>query len=291
MQDNFKASLAAVLKIEGGYVNDPHDPGGATNYGITHITYDKWRLSKGLAVRPVQFITADEVATIYKTEYWDIEECDKLPYGLDYAVVDWAVNSGVVKADTAIDRIMELNPNVSTDDLINIYTAERLVFLQKLSNWKYYNKSWSKRVALVKALALKMVKDNATKVKTEVIKDKPTIEVIKMNGTKTYILSAILAAIAGTLTGVGMLDPKTGVGAILVSAIIFALRHGMSTGVATIIETVTGLIQQAISTTMPTEAAIAGAVKSAVAEALAEEAALQATKAAQVVAAAALVPK
>jgi lysozyme family protein len=273
MQDNFKPSLAAVLKSEGGYSNNIHDPGHATNKGITQATYNEWLAKLGRPKRSVALITDAEVEAIYKANYWDAEECDKLPYGLDYAVFDWAVNSGTVRADTAIDKVKELNPSASVESLINLYMAERLTFLQKLSNWKYFGKGWANRVASVKALALKMAKNNATKATTELVKDKPKIEVPTMNGSKTYILSAILAAIATTLTAVGSLDPKTGVGAVLVSAILFALRHGMSTSVAYIIQTLSGILQQALISSAPDEAKIAGFVKAAVAEALAEQAA------------------
>ncbi|MBF0568223.1 MAG: hypothetical protein HQK95_05085 [Nitrospirae bacterium] len=36
MVDNFGKSIAFVLNAEGGYVNNPDDPGGETNYGISN---------------------------------------------------------------------------------------------------------------------------------------------------------------------------------------------------------------------------------------------------------------
>jgi len=50
---NFATCLGKVLKHEGGYVNHPKDPGGATNKGVIQRTYDTWRKSMGLAPRSV----------------------------------------------------------------------------------------------------------------------------------------------------------------------------------------------------------------------------------------------
>ena len=98
-----------------------------------------------------------------------------------------------------------------------------------------------------------------------------------MNGMKTYILTSILATISGTLASTGNLDPKTGLGGILVAGCLFALRHGLTTSVASIIAALAGVVQNAISSSMPTEAGIAGLVKQAVTEALAEQAAAATT--------------
>ena len=96
-----------------------------------------------------------------------------------------------------------------------------------------------------------------------------------MNGMKTYIITTIMATLAAALGSVGTIDVKTGIGGVLVSLAVFALRHGMATSVATVIATISGVIQQALSTFLPNEAAIAGIVKAAVTEALAEQAAAQ----------------
>jgi len=70
MQANFKSSLAAVLVHEGGYVNDPRDPGGATNKGITHRTYAAYLARNKMQLIDVKHITDAEVASIYRNQYW-----------------------------------------------------------------------------------------------------------------------------------------------------------------------------------------------------------------------------
>ena len=94
MKENFSASLAHVLRHEGGYTNHPKDPGGATNKGVIQRVYDPYRRKKGLTPRSVKFITDDEVADIYRSLYWDKVSGDDLPHGIDYCVFDAAVNSG-----------------------------------------------------------------------------------------------------------------------------------------------------------------------------------------------------
>jgi lysozyme family protein len=71
VRDNFAASLAAVLVHEGGYVNDPRDPGGATNKGVTQAVYDDWRRIRSLPRRTVEAINAYEVGAIYRKLYWN----------------------------------------------------------------------------------------------------------------------------------------------------------------------------------------------------------------------------
>lgn len=94
MRANFDASLAAVLQHEGGWSNDPHDPGGATNRGVTQGTYDLWRVDHQLPKRSVKHITPAEVMAVYKKRYWDAVRGDEMPSGVDYCLFDFAVNSG-----------------------------------------------------------------------------------------------------------------------------------------------------------------------------------------------------
>lgn len=67
MKDNFPACLAAVLRYEGGYVDNPNDPGGATLNGVTQASYDQWRRSRGLPIMPVRQMEPAERDLIYKT--------------------------------------------------------------------------------------------------------------------------------------------------------------------------------------------------------------------------------
>ena len=96
----FEQALKFVLEREGGYVNNPNDPGGATNKGITQGTYNTWLKSKGQAAKSVKLITDAEVKEIYYKNYWLAAKCDKMT-SKKFAVAcfDTAVNCGVGKVN------------------------------------------------------------------------------------------------------------------------------------------------------------------------------------------------
>ena len=93
MNRNFERALSLVLEHEGGYVDHPRDPGGATNLGITLDTLSSW-LGRVATKADVLALKVSDVGPIYRRRYWDTIEGDELPDGLDYAVFDFAVNSG-----------------------------------------------------------------------------------------------------------------------------------------------------------------------------------------------------
>ena len=94
----FLAALPFILRWEGGYVNHPADPGGATNRGVTQAVYDTWRRGKGLDARDVRQLEDGELHAIYENGYWTPPRCDKLQNPLDLAQFDTAVNMGVGRA-------------------------------------------------------------------------------------------------------------------------------------------------------------------------------------------------
>ena len=85
MKDNFEESLAHVLKSEGGYVDHPKDPGGATNLGTTKKVWEEW-VGHEVTKDDIKALTVADVAPLYKARYWDKCRCDDLPHGVDFAV-------------------------------------------------------------------------------------------------------------------------------------------------------------------------------------------------------------
>lgn len=170
MKSSYPLSIKLVLKHEGGYVNHPSDPGGATNKGITQATYNSWRKAHGQSVRSVKLIEQSEVEAIYKKNYWDKVRGDDLPVGIDYAVFDFAVNSGPARAAKFIQRLA----GVPADGIIGPATVaaatskqfglvdklcnERMRFLQTLPTWRVFGKGWSNRVTEVRTVAKSMRK-------------------------------------------------------------------------------------------------------------------------------------
>lgn len=81
-----QANIAAVLEREGGYVNDPADRGGETNYGIS---------TKSHPGVDIKNLTPAAAAELYKTKYWDAIGADNLPPDLQSQAFDASVNQGV----------------------------------------------------------------------------------------------------------------------------------------------------------------------------------------------------
>jgi lysozyme family protein len=95
---SFDDSLPFVLRWEGGYINHPADPGGATNKGVTQKVYDAWRIGQGRPAQDVRQITDAEVHAIYEGGYWRPPRCDALLRKLDLVHFDTAVNMGPGRA-------------------------------------------------------------------------------------------------------------------------------------------------------------------------------------------------
>lgn len=178
MQTNFTASLVQVLKYEGGWSDNAADPGGATMKGITIAVFTDYRKRHGVSAPThddLRNISDADVHAIYKQNYWDRCSCDDLPYGLDFAVFDYAVNSGPKRA---VEDLQHILPNVTIDGvigkretlpalqkyteqhgivtLLSNYIARRLQFLRGLSTWATFGGGWTNRVASVGNLAAAM---------------------------------------------------------------------------------------------------------------------------------------
>jgi lysozyme family protein len=95
---SFTNALPFVLRWEGGFVDHPADPGGATNRGVTQKVYDVWRAKNGQAQRSVRELLDAEMAAIYEQNYWHAARCGEVQDKLDLAVFDTAVNMGVGRA-------------------------------------------------------------------------------------------------------------------------------------------------------------------------------------------------
>lgn len=96
---DFTKALEIVLKHEGGYVWDPDDAGGETNKGISKRAYPHLDIKN---------ITDEQVAHIYKTDYWDRCKCDNLPSYLRLFVFDTAVNMGTGRAKKMLQKAVDV---------------------------------------------------------------------------------------------------------------------------------------------------------------------------------------
>ena len=163
MKQNEQRVLGWIALSEGGYVNHPDDPGGATDRGITQKVYSAYLKERGMPDKPVRGISKQVAEDIIVLQYFTPVRFNSLPSGLDYAVVDYAVNSGVSKAVKDLQRTLGVTPvdgivgavtlsamaNMSQQevvDTIEAYCVRRMAFLRTLRTWKTFRNGWTTRV-------------------------------------------------------------------------------------------------------------------------------------------------
>jgi lysozyme family protein len=165
--------LDRVLAHEGGYTNDPRDPGGPTNFGITIYDYRKY-VKPAATAADVQRMSLAEARSIYRSKYWDALCCDDLPAGVDYTVFDYGVNSGIGRAGKVVRRVLDIsdadwrvNAHViaalkksEPSKVIVAINDERLQFLKSLRTWSAFGVGWGRRVAEVKAFSLELASNH-----------------------------------------------------------------------------------------------------------------------------------
>ena len=116
-------ALKFTLPHEGGYSNNPADPGGATNFGITQHTLDAYRDSLKQPHQDVQLITDAEVQNIYREMYWVPSHCNDMPNALACAVFDTSVNCGV----NASIKMLQRAVGVDDDGVFGPHTKEEVL--------------------------------------------------------------------------------------------------------------------------------------------------------------------
>lgn len=171
MTDNFDNCLKHLLAHEGNFVNHPSDPGGMTNLGVTARVWEEW-VGHPVDEKQMRALTPELVAPLYRKKYWDACRANDLISGVDYCVFDVAVNSGAGRAVKFLQSCVGATPDggfgpatlaavkeaeKDPAQLIELYCAKRLEFLQSLYTFQTFGKGWSKRVAEVKETALKML--------------------------------------------------------------------------------------------------------------------------------------
>jgi lysozyme family protein len=168
MDRNFARSLVLVLKSEGGWSDNPADPGGATMKGVTLATFRAYIKPGGTKV-DLRAITDEQLSACYRRQYWDAVAGDQLPDGVDYAVFDFAVNSGPGRAAKYLQRVVGTTPDgtigpatiaaassLPAGAVLDRLCDLRLEFLKSLGTWATFGKGWASRVASVRKDALLM---------------------------------------------------------------------------------------------------------------------------------------
>lgn len=147
----FDQAFDTTVGHEGGYVNDQRDPGGETKYGISKRAYPSL---------DIKSLTLADAKAIYKRDYWDRAQCDKLPPGLAFDVFDAAVNSGPGQAIRWLQRAVGVADDgvvgpltlaavkrLEPEALQARYNGQRLDFMTRLSTWEVFSRGWARRIA------------------------------------------------------------------------------------------------------------------------------------------------
>lgn len=168
MEQNYPRVLANTLNEEGGWTNDPRDPGGPTMYGIIQREYTKYRLKKGLDDQSVRHISQQELQEIYRSNYWSPVAGQAWPKGPDQIVFDIAVNSGIGRANhimayalssTSLDYAQLAMRALAFTDKIGIVKracAKRASFYRGLQTFGVFGRGWLARNARMEAIGVRM---------------------------------------------------------------------------------------------------------------------------------------
>lgn len=158
----FEAAFAAVIGNEGGYVNDPRDPGGATKYGISQRSYPR---------ETIATLTLERAQSIYYADYWTPLRCDDMPPPLALLVFDAGVNCGVKRAARWVQAAVGVRQDGEIGDVTvraiaahhgkgalvaAELMAQRTVYMAALSSWPTYGLGWSRRLAALPWTAIGM---------------------------------------------------------------------------------------------------------------------------------------
>jgi lysozyme family protein len=152
----FDEAIERVLAAEGGYTNDPGDPGGETQWGISKRSYPDVNI---LA------LTREEAKNIYKRDFWEPVAAFFDASGFDasamvFQMLDAAVNHGMDNAIRFLQRALGVVDDghfgpvsraaitlIPLADLHLLFIAERIEFFVRLSTFVKYGKGWMRRCA------------------------------------------------------------------------------------------------------------------------------------------------
>lgn len=146
---DFDTAFDRLMGHEGGYVNNPNDPGGETQWGIAKRSYPNVDIAN---------LTKDAAKEIYRRDFWD--PLGDTPASIKFQVFDFAVNSGIQtairKLQAAIGvaddghwgpmsaaKLASLNPSA----VLMRFVAQRIRFWTSLSTWPTFGKGWANRAA------------------------------------------------------------------------------------------------------------------------------------------------
>lgn len=225
----FETALAHVLEMEGGWTNDPYDPGGPTNLGIILTEFAAY---KGVALGPdtaadlterLRHITLAEAREIYRRNYWDAAACDRLPAGVAFMHFDAAVNQGVGAAARMLQQAagVAVDGGIGPQTLAAVAAADPVALLRRYADirrqryrslatfWRF-GRGWLSRVdqtlAQAAAIAAMTTKAPSTTTGERPMSDTQTAgQTGKWWGESMTIWGAVITGLATVLPALGPL--------------------------------------------------------------------------------------
>ncbi len=159
---NFDRAFTELLGNEGGYSDDPQDPGGETMWGVTA------RVARAHGyLGPMKDMPQEVAKTIYRAEYWPAG-LDQLSYPVAFQVFDGTVNSGIqesvkwLQAAAGVKQDGDLGAKtiaavraMDAAAVVGLFNAIRLRYMTGLVNWEHDGKGWARRISnnLMQALS------------------------------------------------------------------------------------------------------------------------------------------
>ena len=172
----FEFAVQHVLAMEGGFSDDPYDPGGPTNLGITLADLASYR---GIAIdaqstpalrSAVAALKPADVQPIYRTRYWEPSDAPSLPAALALFHFDAAVNHGIgtaarmLQQSLSVDVDAEIGPvtlaaahDCDLADTLDTYAEIRRARYRALSTFWRFGRGWLRRVDLTLAAARRLL--------------------------------------------------------------------------------------------------------------------------------------
>jgi len=147
----FDVAFDRVIGVEQGYVNDPSDPGGETNFGVSRRSYPDV---------DIKALTREGAKAIYRRDFWDVLAADQLPDAVVFEAMDFAVHSGPGTAVRYLQRAVGVADDgewgtesrkaaaaMSPSDVLFLFLAERLDYMTRCKNWPSAGRGWARRIA------------------------------------------------------------------------------------------------------------------------------------------------
>ena len=147
---SFETAFRFTMGVEGGYVNDPRDPGGETKFGISKRSYP------GVDIKS---LTLEQAQAIYKRDYWQQASCERMPPKIAVAVFDAAVHHGPKTAIKLLQRALKVADDGEygrithgtlqsrdTNETLELLLSERAIYLTTCPAWPTYKRGWLKRL-------------------------------------------------------------------------------------------------------------------------------------------------